>query len=217
MPGEFIPAGPYDPPGSGGSSAESVPARRLLPNTVGEPGQIPAVNEAGTAVEYVDAGDTITLSITDASVTNAKLANMTPKTFKGRHAGTTGPPQDVSAADAAADLVATGLLVAAAQTVNAQTGTSYTLVAGDVSKLVTLSNAAAITLTVPQDSDATIPVGSYVDLVQLGAGQVTVQAGSGATLRVSGLTAKARAQYARLGVQKIAANTWSLFGDLAAS
>lgn len=111
----------------------------------------------------------------------------------------------------------TGALVVQAQSVNAQTGTTYTLVAGDAGKLVTLSNASAITLTVPQDSDATIAVGTYVDLLQLGAGQVTVAAGTGATLRTSGLTAKARAQYSRFGVQKIAADTWSLFGDLAAA
>jgi hypothetical protein len=82
---------------------------------------------------------------------------------------------------------------------------------------VTLSNASAISLTVPQDSDQTITTGTYVDLMQLGAGQVTVSAGTGATLRVSGLTAKARAQYSRLGVQKIAANTWVVYGDLASS
>lgn len=103
------------------------------------------------------------------------------------------------------------------QAVNPQTGTSYTLVAGDCGLLVTLSNANPITLTLPQDSDATIPIGTYVDLMQLGAGQVTVQAGTGATLRTSGLTAKARAQYSRMAVQKISANTWSLMGDLAAS
>lgn len=104
-----------------------------------------------------------------------------------------------------------------AQAVNAQTGTTYTLVAGDAGKLVSLSNASSITLTLPQDSDATIAIGTYVDLYQLGAGQVTTVAGTGATLRTSGLTAKARAQYARFGVQKVSANTWSLFGDLAAS
>lgn len=118
-------------------------------------------------------------------------------------------------AEAAAILA--GEVFKQAQEVNAQTGTTYTLVAGDAGKLVTLSNAGAITLTLPQDSDATIAVGTYVDLYQLGAGQVTVAAGTGATLRTSGLTAKARAQYARLGVQKVSANTWSLFGDLAAS
>lgn len=104
-----------------------------------------------------------------------------------------------------------------AQTVNAQTGTTYTLVAADGGCLVTLSNASAITLTVPQDSDATIAVGTFVDLFQLGAGQVTVAAGTGATLRVGGLTAKFRAQYSSCGVQKISANTWRLFGDLSAS
>lgn len=104
-----------------------------------------------------------------------------------------------------------------AQEFNAQTGTTYTLVAGDAGKVVSLSNASAITLTLPQDSDATIAVGTWVDLYQLGAGQVTVAAGTGATLRTSGLTAKARAQYSRFGVQKVSANTWSLFGDLAAS
>lgn len=113
--------------------------------------------------------------------------------------------------------VAAAGAVMQAQTVNAQTGTTYTLVAGDAGKLVTLSNAAGITLTLPQDSDATIAVGTYVDLLQLGAGQVTVAAGTGATLRTSGLTAKARAQYSRLGVQKVSANTWSLYGDLSAS
>ncbi len=100
---------------------------------------------------------------------------------------------------------------------NSQTGTTYTLVAADGGKRIDMSNAAAITLTLPQDSDATIAVGTYLDVYQAGAGQITVVAGTGATLRVSGLTAKSRAQYSRLGLQKVSANTWSLFGDLAAS
>jgi hypothetical protein len=102
-----------------------------------------------------------------------------------------------------------------AQLVNAQVGTTYTLVAADGGALVTLSNAGAITLTVPQDSAATIAVGTYVDLMQLGAGQVTVAAGAGATLRNPGTLVKTRVQYSRVGVQKISANTWSLYGDLA--
>ncbi len=103
------------------------------------------------------------------------------------------------------------------QSINDQTGTAYTLAASDAGKLVSLSNAAAVTLTVPQDSAATIAIGTYIDLHQFGVGQVTVVVGTGATLHTSGLTAKARAQYSRFGVQKVAANTWSLFGDLAAS
>lgn len=128
---------------------------------------------------------------------------------------------DISVGNLAIALAAlagfTGVFTALAQAINAQTGTTYTLAAGDAGKLVSLSNAEAITLTVPADADATLPIGTTVDLYQLGAGQVTVAAGAGATLRVSGATAKARAQYSRITVQKVAANTWSLYGDLAAS
>lgn len=102
------------------------------------------------------------------------------------------------------------------QTINAQTGTSYTLSDTDRGKLITLNNAAAISLTVPQDSAVTWAVGSWCELMQLGAGQITVVAGSGATLRTTP-TAKSRAQYSRLFLQKISANTWGLAGDLAAT
>ena len=104
-----------------------------------------------------------------------------------------------------------------AQSINAQTGTSYTLIAGDAGLLVTFSNAAATTLTLPSDATATIAIGTIIDFLQLGTGQVTVVAGGGATVRLSGLTGKARAQYSRFGTQKIAANTWSVYGDLAAA
>lgn len=104
----------------------------------------------------------------------------------------------------------------ATQSINAQVGTSYTPVASDVTKLITLNNASAIALTLPQDSDLSWNVGDWFELIQLGAGQVTAAAGTGATLKDTP-TAKARAQNSRLFVQKIAANTWHLAGDLAAS
>jgi len=75
------------------------------------------------------------------------------------------------------------------------------------------------TVTLPSDATATIAIGSIIDFLQVrtGSGVITVVAGSGATLRVSGLTAKVRAQYSRFGCQKISANTWSVYGDLAAA
>lgn len=47
------------------------------------------------------------------------------------------------------------------QTINAQTGTTYTVVLTDVDKIVTQSNASAITTTLPQDSDVAFPVGTH--------------------------------------------------------
>jgi hypothetical protein len=102
------------------------------------------------------------------------------------------------------------------QGVNAQTGTTYTIATTDPGQLITCSNASAITVTVPQDSAVTFAIGKWCEIIQLGAGQVTVSAGSGATLRATP-TAKARAQYSRLFLQKISANTWHLAGDIAAT
>src|SRR5215207_8529220 len=102
-----------------------------------------------------------------------------------------GLPYRITGADFAAG-AAFSAAWGAAQLVNAQTGTTYTPVAADMGKLVTLSNAAAITLTIPQDSALTAwTIGKVIDFLQLGAGQVTATAGTGATLRTSGLTNKA--------------------------
>jgi hypothetical protein len=97
---------------------------------------------------------------------------------------------------------------------NAQTGTSYTLVASDQDKLVTLSNAAAITLTVPP---SVFSAGQLINLQQIGAGQVTFAAGSGVTITSTGATSaapKLRAQFSAATVVCTAANTFTVVGDL---
>src|SRR5574337_836762 len=66
--------------------------------------------------------------------------------------------------------------------INEQTGTTYTLVAGDATKCVRCTNAAAITLTVPDNATAAIPVKSIIMVLQGGAGAITVTADSGVTL-----------------------------------
>jgi hypothetical protein len=73
-------------------------------------------------------------------------------------------------------IVGTGTIVARA-VANAQTGTTYTLDAADCGKLVTTSNASAITLTVPAAGGSFVD-GWYVDVLNIGAGTVTA---SGAT------------------------------------
>jgi len=93
---------------------------------------------------------------------------------------------------------------------NAQTGTTYTLVATDQDKLVTLSNAGAITLTVPA---AIFSAGAVINIQQIGAGQVTV-AGDG-TSTVTGTGTKLRAQYSAASIVCTASNTFTLIGDIA--
>lgn len=101
-------------------------------------------------------------------------------------------------------------------TITADTGGTYTPVLADNGHMVTLSDAGAITVTLPQDSDLAIPVGGSILFIQIGAGQVTFSAGTGATVN-STPTAKTRAQYSIVTAIKRAANTWVLAGDLAAS
>jgi hypothetical protein len=96
-------------------------------------------------------------------------------------------------------------------TVNAQTGTTYTLDLTDAGKLVTLTNASPITLTVPTNAVSAFAIGTQIDIAQLGAGQVTVS--SAATIRATP-GAKLRAQYSAGSLIKIATDEWLLVGDL---
>lgn len=97
---------------------------------------------------------------------------------------------------------------------NAQTGTTYTLVVGDLNKLVTCSNASGITLTVPP---SVFSAGNQIHIQQIGAGQVTFAQGSGVTITSTGATASApklRAQYSAATVICTASNTFTIVGDL---
>jgi len=100
-------------------------------------------------------------------------------------------------------------------TLNAQTGTTYTAVAGDSGKLVTLTNASAITVTLPPSVYA---VGEQINFVQLGAGQVTFSQGSGVTIVSAGATASAPKigkQYAAATAICTASNTFLVIGAVA--
>ena len=104
-----------------------------------------------------------------------------------------------------------------AQVIKADTTTAYTVILTDVDKFVTFDNTSAITCTLVSDAVVNFPIGIVIDFMQMNIGQVTWTAGANTIIRTSGITNKARAQYARVAAQKISANTWSLYGDLASS
>ena len=97
-------------------------------------------------------------------------------------------------------------------TLNAQTGTTYTLVSGDVNKLVTLSNASAVTVTVP---NGVFTTGQQINLQSIGTGQTTV-ASDGTTTITSTPGLKIRAQYSAATLICTGTNTFTLIGDLSA-
>lgn len=91
--------------------------------------------------------------------------------------------------------------------VNAQTGTSYTLVLTDAGKQVTMNNASASTLTIPPNASVAFDVGVRIVVIQLGAGAVTLTAGAGVTIS-SQATSLVMAQYQVATLIKQATNTW---------
>jgi len=110
----------------------------------------------------------------------------------------------------ATNKVAKGQFSADSSAINAQTGTSYTLLATDNGKIVTLNNAAAVTVTVP----ASLGAGFTCILIQLGAGQVSVT-GSGTTVNPTA-TPKLNGQFAAGSLIAYASNTFCLLGNLTA-
>lgn len=98
---------------------------------------------------------------------------------------------------------------------NAQTGTTYTLVLDDsYNKVVTLDNASPITLTIPTNASVAFQTGAVISILQLGAGQVTVQGAGGVTLRSADSRYKTAYQYSFASLIKIATDQWVMVGSL---
>ena len=99
---------------------------------------------------------------------------------------------------------------------NSQTGTSYTLIAGDAGQLVTLANASAVTLTVPTNASVAFAIGTQITITQAGAGTVTVVGDTGVTVNSADADLKLRTQWSAATLIKTNTNSWILIGDIKA-
>ena len=97
---------------------------------------------------------------------------------------------------------------------NTQTD-SYTLVLADAGKMITMNKATANNLTVPPNSSVAFPINSRIDVIQYGAGQTTIVAGAGVTIRSSGAKLKITGQYSGASLWKKGTDEWVLVGDIA--
>ncbi len=110
-------------------------------------------------------------------------------------------------------LTVSGGLIAPLQ-INAQTGTTYTLVAADAGKLITSSNGSAQTITVPPNSSVAFAVGTQIIVQNIGAANATLAQGSGVTIQSKDSNKEIDGQYAAATCIKTATDTWSLIGAL---
>lgn len=105
--------------------------------------------------------------------------------------------------------VASTSLYAGTFSINSVTN-NYTLVASDVDRLLVVDSASTVTITVPPNSSVSIGTGRYLNIVQVGVGQVQLSAGLGVTL--SGRS-KLRSQYSSATLLKRASDSWVFMGD----
>ena len=105
-------------------------------------------------------------------------------------------------------------------TLNAQTAT-YTVVLADADqKLVTMSVAGANDFQIPTNASVAFPVGTVINVIQIGAGQTTIKAVTSGTTTISSTGASAiapklRAQFSAASCIKVATDTWYVVGDIA--
>jgi len=101
-------------------------------------------------------------------------------------------------------------------TLNNQVGTSYTTVIGDAGKAITMTNASASTLTIPLNSSVAYAIGTFLVVVQLGAGQVTLTPTGGVTFRSADDAYKLVKQYSGCTLLKLDTDVWGIYGDVEA-
>lgn len=102
-------------------------------------------------------------------------------------------------------------------TYNDQTGTTYTFALTDNQKIVTATNASPQTYTVPPNSGAdsvAFPIGTRIDVIQLGDGKVTIAEGSDVIIKSYNNFKSIAAKYVGVTLLKIDTNTWVLIGNL---
>ncbi len=164
-----------------------------------------------TATSPLTGGGTsgaITVGIQSASTSQAGAVQLTDST-SSTSTTTAATPNAVKSAFDLANAALPKLV-----TFNAQTGTSYTFVASDAYKLVTTSNAGAVTVTIPP---SVFSAGQQFDVQSIGVGLTTFAAGAGVTITSTGATAaapKLRARYSACTVICVASNSFTVIGDL---
>lgn len=106
----------------------------------------------------------------------------------------------------------TPLIVTASST----TSTSYTFSLNDANKLIEFNSASAVTAVIPANSSVAFDVGTKIDLLQIGAGQVTASAEAGVTLNGYGDANKLSGQWAAASLVKRSTDTWVVIGNISA-
>ena len=95
---------------------------------------------------------------------------------------------------------------------------SYTITTSDANKMIRMNSSSNLELLIPANSAAALPIGSRLEVVRYGSGEVSIVivSGSGVTIRSKNNNARISTQYSGAMLTKIGTNEWHLIGDLKA-
>jgi len=200
--------------GGTGQTSANAALNALLPVQTANNGKYLTTNGFDTSWATIPTGGVTTFSAGTTGLTPA-TATSGAVTLGGTLAVANGGTGVTSSTGSGDNVLGTSPTITdpkIAQSINTQTGTSYTAVLADSNKVITLSNSSAITFTIPLNASVAFPIGTSLNVAQLGAGQVTIAGAGGVT--IFGIGTKIAAQYGAATAIQIATNQWLLVGNL---
>jgi hypothetical protein len=165
----------------------------------GEAGSAPVPHSTGATVKHVLTSDDLTafaagispVATLGFSGSTSGITTLQATAIAGTNTLSLPPTTTDTLVGVAATQTLTGKTLTSPKinlTLNAQTGTTYTLVAADSGKLVTSSNASAVVITIPPSIFA---AGEQINVQSIGAGLTSFAQGAGVTITSTGATATA--------------------------
>lgn len=183
----------------------AAPSSNLTASTSNSEGSSTSFSRADHS-HAITTGSAGTITGSNATGTSASLARADHDHALG--ANVVGTTQIADSAVTRAKVDAT--IFGKAQTISALTGAG-TLTASNLGQLVTVNSASAVNLTI---SGTILAAGERIDILQLGAGQVTLAGTLNTVVGTPGL--KLRAQYSACTLYGLGGGTHVAIGDLAA-
>ena len=198
---------------------------KLFDGVTSEPGT--TVNFAQGSLDTLVVGALETTTLTVGNVSNTELGYLDGVTSNVQAQINTKAPTASPTFTGTVTVAASGIAftdgtqtkegVPSRTTINSVTDT-YNLSTGGLTlrdTLIECNKATGFTVTIPANSTTAFPVGTSIDILQTGAGQVTIAGAAGVTVNATpGL--KLRAQWSSATLFKRATDTWVVMGDLSA-
>jgi hypothetical protein len=182
---------------------------------------------ADRTITFPDSTGTVALT-SDITVTDSSSTTLTNKSISLSTNTVTGTLAEFNTAISDADVAS----LAGTETLTNKTLTdakvnlafdaetaSYTAVLANNSQIVTMDNASANTFSIPTNASVAFPVGTQINVLQIGAGQTTISAVTSGTTTIlstggTSTAPKLRTRYSMATCIKSATDTWYVVGDI---